>query len=752
MKPYPISASPFVLLMIQYTINLCIMSGTVLSLKAQCFPELSETCEDAPILCSLNQLNGYTCNNYSNIASPCAPLCSQGGVGHNTSWWAFQTSGGNITFSIKVGPCISNQGLQYGIWGNCNCSDEVLCRSIACIPPNSVSVSQVTLVHAKTYYFWIDGCSGDICDFTINTSGEGPPLPNTLSPINNIPGQIIDTLCAGNSQYKFFVNTVALCSPIYFWELDGHLLNSNKNEVLLDFPDPGEFKLCVTAYSSINQGQTNTQCITIKVYSADDKIGHSRILCWEEVQPDGKKWHDQKITSSGIYRQQFAPSNDCRFDSLVEFIVLDRPKMDEVIHFTCDSIPFIDTLGRSWTGCRDSFQIILPKFSHEYQCDSTILLTSAFLSVKPFLDVQCRNGNHQLIIHPDFGKLCSVIDSLHISYSWFQKDDPDRNILSISDTLTAIVDNSYCVELNMDVIAHNRFQSNCKTNFCYELKTDSIFNPKTPMGPLTLCSNDIGTFSFDTSFSPGTHYQWTSDQNAVIHSSGNVEAKVSWSQPGIKTLCVTAYDVLNSSCLFCQQVEILKAAQTGRDFKVLGLQTRMKAEKADFGIWKQISGPGKASFENLRDPKSRVKVSRSGRYMFEWGAAYNTCIDKDSVVIDFFTKPIDPTQLIFLSDGEEAEVRNSEKESNSVNEFRFYTPSLIRTSGISFIQTETDLYFEKAEYSWINSSGQNLISGRIENSNGDVKCQIDAPVAPGLFFLVLQIEGQQLVKKVMVMD
>lgn len=81
------------------------------SLFGQCTPPMAETCDEANVLCSLDEVNGYACNNPSTIPSPCNPLCSQGGVGHNTSWWGFVTQGGSVTVTLTVGGCTTTQGL-----------------------------------------------------------------------------------------------------------------------------------------------------------------------------------------------------------------------------------------------------------------------------------------------------------------------------------------------------------------------------------------------------------------------------------------------------------------------------------------------------------------------------------------------------------------------------------------------------------------------------------------------------------------
>ncbi|MGB4969639.1 MAG: hypothetical protein WBO31_08920, partial [Saprospiraceae bacterium] len=65
--------------------------------NSQCIPPMAEECELASVLCSLDEVNGYACNNPSTVPSPCAPLCSMGGAGHNTSWWGFVCQGGSVT-------------------------------------------------------------------------------------------------------------------------------------------------------------------------------------------------------------------------------------------------------------------------------------------------------------------------------------------------------------------------------------------------------------------------------------------------------------------------------------------------------------------------------------------------------------------------------------------------------------------------------------------------------------------------------
>lgn len=120
---------------------------------------MAEECELANVLCSLDEVNGYACNNPSTVASPCQPLCSQG-------VWVTIPVGGLLCLRGKCDHHINHRELykltRYSIrnLGDCNCGQEVVCRSIPCIPPNSTSTATATLIPCKTYYLWVDGCSG----------------------------------------------------------------------------------------------------------------------------------------------------------------------------------------------------------------------------------------------------------------------------------------------------------------------------------------------------------------------------------------------------------------------------------------------------------------------------------------------------------------------------------------------------------------------------------------------------------------
>ncbi|MFZ1422196.1 MAG: hypothetical protein WAS55_00110 [Saprospiraceae bacterium] len=490
-----------------------ILIFVLLEFKAhgQCTPPMSETCQGASVLCSLTELNGYTCNNSSTIASPCNPLCSQGGISSNTSWWALVSEGGNVTISLTIGSCQVFQGLQFGIWGDCQCGEEIICKSIPCAPPNSVQTINASLTPCKTYYFWIDGCSADLCDFTINTIGGDPPILPPLSNINNVPSRIIQPVCEGACSVLFFVNPLpGGCNPYFVWTLDGDEVPDNSNKVFLDFPDQGDFVLCVTAYignpiSGSICSQEGPQCATVKVRPIADKAGVQRSLCWSEVNPGGYKWHSQRIFREGFYREQFTDLNCCKFDSIVEF-------------------------------------------------------------------------------------------------------------------------------------------------------------------------------------------------------------------------------------------KIYKAANAGRDFKVLGLKTKMNADIAQSGIWTKISGPGNVNFSNPSDPKSRITVTKYGNYTLEWFASSKECTDSDLVSIEFFKIPIkqiDPLQSKTEISNSFSNIQNNLL-NNKSTEILISNP--ISPEGKTNIRIQNIYNSNYANYSWFDISGNKIIEHKIAVEIWNEIYEIKSPTVPGIYFLMVQVE------------
>ncbi|MBK7466663.1 MAG: hypothetical protein IPJ43_07520 [Saprospiraceae bacterium] len=149
---------------------------------SQCVPAALDDCYgvESPILCTLNELNGYSCTTPT-IQNPTACLpCNGSGTPNNSQWWAFIAQGGSVTITINYSGCYipgggTASGLEFGIVRYCDCSGQVVCTK-NCIGSSGTISSTVNLVACAHYYLWIDGCNGDVCNYTISISGNGSAL------------------------------------------------------------------------------------------------------------------------------------------------------------------------------------------------------------------------------------------------------------------------------------------------------------------------------------------------------------------------------------------------------------------------------------------------------------------------------------------------------------------------------------------------------------------------------------------------
>jgi len=306
------------------TLFLLLSIYTIPNTLAQCIPASADICKDANVLCSLDELNGYSCSNpvYSNPTG-CTPLCPGGGASHNTAWWAFVTEGGNVTITFNIGNCsITGGGIQYGIWGDCDCKESIACNNDV-HGPGTYTIN-ANFIACKTYYLFVDGFLGDVCDFTIRTNGGSSPQLSPLGKINNDPDRKI-LVCQGICNMKFKVDGQnGNCVPTYEWTLDGNIVGGIKNEILLDLPDRVDFQLCVTAYiGNPNSGsicdQEGPECTSICITNNPEKLGPTRNICATQLPFD---WHGTKIYNEGIAKATFKDASCCKYDSLVNFHII----------------------------------------------------------------------------------------------------------------------------------------------------------------------------------------------------------------------------------------------------------------------------------------------------------------------------------------------------------------------------------------------------------------------------------------------
>lgn len=620
-------------------------------IHAQCTPASADNCEDANVLCSLSEVNGYTCMNtdYSNPTG-CSPLCPSGGGAHNTGWWAFVTNGGNVCITLTFANCtVNGTGVQFGIWGDCNCGESVFCDPSCSGPGSKTACGNLTA--CKTYYLFVDGCTGDVCDFTITTSGGGPPV---LPPLGNLSGPL--TLCKGacNVKYKIDLLGGGGCEPSWQWTLDGVELDQYTQEITLDFPDEGDFVLCATAIIGNPQSgsicdQEGPKCITIKVRQEKDRKDGPRHVCFENAP---FVWHGQTISASGEYSSHFTDKNCCEYDSVVTFDVREKPEPPTVYYLGCIGDQYKDpTTGKTFGNCQNGTEIFLTKSTDPYKCDSAYNLVAAFINGTGRLREYCQGGMILLEVTP-IDRTCFDGGYLTESfvYKWYLKNDPSKKSIGPPDEYIEITKkDDYCVEITFNGRL-DKLTKSCKFDVCEQFNEDDFkYKDICPKGDLALCLNRIGKYSVDTLFPADARHIWTVSGGKLLTPNpiDKTQIEVLWDFdpfPAKQYNGMVCYHMESScppteDCCIDVIIKVAPKPFAGFDDKICALDYKLRG-MADVGggSWTQISGPP-ATINPPGSPNPDVTSSAYGKGVFVFTESSLGCTTSDTVEINFNENP-----------------------------------------------------------------------------------------------------------------
>ncbi|NOT37256.1 MAG: T9SS type A sorting domain-containing protein [Saprospiraceae bacterium] len=613
--------------------------------KGQCTPASADNCEDANVLCSLDEVNGYTCSNidYSNPTG-CSPLCPSGGVLNNTSWWAFVTEGGNVCITITFSNCTLNgNGVQYGIWGDCDCSQSIFCDP-ACTGPGTKTACGL-LEPCKTYYLFVDGCTGDVCDFALNTTGGSDPiLPN----LGDLTGPRIICKDACNVKYKIGLQGASNCKPAWQWTIDGVELDQYNNEVILDFPDEGDFVLCATAVlGNIQSGsicnQKGPKCLTIKVRdSVILKDSSSRNICFEK---NPFKWGTHTIEKPGTYTDRFKGAC-CTIDSTIHFNFLDKHTPHTVYFLGCPGEVYIDpATKKTFSTCQNGTEILLPGISTG-KCDSSYNLVAAFINGSGRMREYCKWGEILLEVTP-IDRTCAdggyITESFN--YKWYLKNDPSKKSLGTDEFLPLTKKDDYCVEITFNGTL-DKLKKSCKFDVCEQFNEDDFkYKDICPKGDLALCVGKIGKYSVDTIFPADARHIWTVAGGQILTTNpiAAKEIEVLWNfdpSPAKQYTGIVCYHMESScppteDCCINVTIKASLHISAGKDASTIGLRYKLKPENILLGEWLKVSGPGVAKFTNKNDPNTLVRVTKYGNYIFKWSEI--ACNEKisDEIKVNF---------------------------------------------------------------------------------------------------------------------
>lgn len=262
---------------------ICVLLAFYQNLFAQCpppgFPQPGNTCVQAPILCE--NLDGYcaTINNSNQVQN--FPGCPPGQYAlHNDEWFAFFAGSTSITIQVTPSNCSANgnnQGLQGGIYAGCGPPWTIMDVQCQCSTA-PFTLSSNNFVIGQVYWFVLDGCGGDVCDYSIDVlsgSTVGVP-PNNPGPITG-PTEV----CQGTTTPFSIPPTYAATGHIWTMTPSLGTITGNNTNINVNWGAnaTGTTQLCVTAFNLCDTNPTPA-CITVEVNPRPTAtISGSGVLC-----------------------------------------------------------------------------------------------------------------------------------------------------------------------------------------------------------------------------------------------------------------------------------------------------------------------------------------------------------------------------------------------------------------------------------------------------------------------------------------
>ena len=346
-------------------------------------------------------------------------------------------------------------------------------------------------------------------------------------------------------------------------------------------------------------------------------------------------------------------------------------------------------------------------------------------------------------------KPCSAGETYEFDYTWFKKSDPSIIIGSDERLLVDTVKEDYCLKVTV-VTQIDAEVLVCTKIFCESVDEGNI-SPEcfSLAGTRVYCFDNIGEYWIDTVISKKVnYYTWTVDGGQIISNPDSSTVKVKWSLNPNDTgkICVSYNVDCGTSCEKCKKV-FFETKIAGQDFEQRGLSAYLDAQPNPNGMWRLISGPHQVTISDPSNPRTKITAYNYGYYCFEWTITGTNCTVKDTLCVDLYSfKRANPEYPRHLFDE-----RSNNSKPNVLTHLDLFTPNLITGTGNSFIVMDGEIN-SSFKYSWYDIYGRMISNQQIHCEPGRQRIEINSPLQAGFYFLLFDMDGALVVKKVCVME
>lgn len=618
---------------IKCLLSFLFLIGFNILLKAQpCNnPPSQYTCEEVmannAVLCNINDLDGY-CTTLPDFPNPTGPnpLCSSngGGVANNTIWFGFIAGTTNMSLQVIPANCTivggGNQGIQIGIYEEpCPPSgQEIVCTGTCVTAPFTLSSGSFT--PGKTYYFWMDGCGGSVCDVTVDVLSGGPLVMGNINPIQG-PKKV----CTGGT-FTYKVDQV-VGGAYYHWYVNGDLQGdpTQQDETIdLVFPSPGVYKICVDVsnFCIPESAPPSPKCIDVTVTDIVPKNPAPVKIC-----KDAEYSYNNELYPVGTHTVNLTSWQGC--DSIITLQVnpIDVPPTDLGLIYRCfgDCITVEDKQKNGGVFCDNGVEEVTLKSWQN--CDSVVTFELAIVEI----DVEIEEPNElgclvNSTLLDGSQSLAENWTNLVIKWEAFN----GGKLSGPSDQLITQTDKGgkYCLTL----IGQAPGGISCKDSACVIVTVDPTSPTASIVGDTISCYKDSIILT-GSSTSNNSTYAWNGP-GGKNYTGKNIKV----GDPGIYTLTVTAPNLCTDSETF--NVVSIKAnpniSANGDTISCAVPSKTLTGNSSTTGATFKWYDSG----NNVISNSNSVSLSSPGNYTFEVFNPKNGCLSKLTVpLVPNFLKP-----------------------------------------------------------------------------------------------------------------
>ena len=510
-------------------------------------------CETAPIICSIDCLDGFRGTLPNELLMPQPdPLCEGNGVPNNVSWFAFVAGSTSIDLSIiptncdtifnDAGTMAQTIGIQAGIYDDCGFNNSIVCRTSGCMDlvAETIDLASDEFVVGQIYFLYVDGCGGSICDYevVVNSAQQAFEIEEITTVSNSLGLNLNeDTLCLGAS-IEFTLDNFD--QDVEFnWSIDPPTSNypsgihptTDTSSVAFQFNEEGCFDIHVYAFNECDVSETRSfslcvrpledevfsdievcqECFPITLISPESGCiiteGGAPTILLEDPNGDGVPgWlGTSTVTGPGMVSHEVELANGCSYTQYVNVVEIPLSPREQFDHYFCLTDFPVQINGFTFNSPGDTRNITLDGEAAS-GCDSLISITAHAVDFLAIPSIgSCESGEVSLSI-----AVSNVMPQNYtsISYIWL---DENLDVVTDADGIDSIlVVNSvgtYSVEVSVEVDG-----TICPQTFGpFNVDIDNLAPvvPSIAYAPIDICASEMTAQIYVMSQNLGEGYTWS---------------------------------------------------------------------------------------------------------------------------------------------------------------------------------------------------------------------------------------------------